>query len=250
MGISSLKQLAAAASLLTLAPLAMADPLLGTWLPADATVSLWMVNLDPTGPVIGGTHGVNAVAANVPGGAADLSFQTNLIQYSSDFKPNTIQGLFVPGVVKNPVFSGLFNPLVGGAVNANTELWSENCGAADLNELGCWGTIVDIVGTINLENGGHVKIEHDDGVSLKFNGFWTDCFQDGSGQHYTAGNGTETCYYNGPSGLVNFELIYSEGFGGPARLTLAVPEPASLGLIGLALAGMGLRTRRRSQGQV
>lgn len=240
-----LKQLAAATALVASAHTAFAGPLLGTWLPADATVNLWMVNLDPNGTVVGGNHGVNAIAANVPGSPADLTFQTNLIQYTTEFKADTIQGLFVPGVVKNPLFSGLFNPLVGGAVNANTELWSETCSAADLNGLGCWGTLVDITGTININTGGHIKIDHDDGVSLKLNGLWTDCFKDGGGQHFTANANVDTCIYTGPSGLVNFELIYTEGYGGGARLTMAIPEPDPLSLVGIALGGLGFATRRQ-----
>jgi len=247
MGTSNLKRIAVAAAMIACAPNASASPLLGTWLPTDADVKLWMVNLDPLGPTIGGTHGVNAVAANIPGSPADLSFQTNLIQYNSEFKPNTVQGFFVPGVVKNAAFSGLVNPLVGAAVDANTELWSESCGASDLNEAGCWGSIIEITGKLNMETGGHVKIDHDDGVSLMLSGLWADCFKDGSGQHYTAGAGIESCTYSGPSGLIDFSLVYTEGFGGPARLALAVPEPASLLLLGIAFAGLGLGVRRQQR---
>lgn len=224
---------------------------LGSWLPQAATVSLWMVPLDtsPAAPHPGDSSGVNAVFP-VPSSTPDLTFSTNLIQYSSESKPNTIQGFFVPGSVMNPVFSNLFNPQVGAIVDPNTLLtyggWQESSCLAG----SCWGTYMEISGSIYLENGGHVKIEHDDGVSLKFNGVTTDCFSDASGNHYLAATSVESCIYNGPSGLVSFDLVYTEGYWDPvglntAKLSFAVPEPGSFALMTLGLFSIVGLSRRK-----
>lgn len=131
----------------------------------------------------------------VPSATPDLTFGTNRIQFTSENKPNTIQGFFVPGSVINPVFSNLVNPQVGGVVDANTLLtnggWQESFCSAGL----CWGTYMEILGNVFLEDGGHVKIEHDDGVRLKLNGVLTDCFADPNGTHYVAANSVQSCTY-------------------------------------------------------
>lgn len=224
--------------------------MVGTRLPQTATVNLWMVGLDPNFLSPGGNLGVEAVFGNIPTSTPDLTFGTNLIQYESVGKPNTIQGLFVPGSVINPHFSGLVNSHVGAIVDPNTDLVSQVGGA------GGWATIIEITGLLALQNGGHIKIEHDDGVSLKLNNVLTGCFADAAypgatlnGQPYQGGGhwvpGIQSCTYNGPSGLVPFDLVYAEGFSGPAGLSLAVPEPASLALVSLGLAGLAVRIRSR-----
>lgn len=228
---------------------AQALTLLGSALPQTASVSLWMVPLDtgPGAPHPGGYSGVNAVFP-VPAATPDLTFGTDMIQYSSENKPNTIQGFFVPGSVINPVFSNLVNPQVGSVVNANTLLTTGVPDATSCTPGLCWGTYIQILGSLFLENGGHVKVEHDDGVSLSFNGLLTGCFaEQPGGTHYLAADAIESCTYNGPTGLVNFDLVYTEGFVGPAKLSFAVPEPGSIALLGLGLLGIVGSTRRRQQ---
>ncbi|MEI7516379.1 MAG: hypothetical protein WCK81_13415, partial [Betaproteobacteria bacterium] len=202
---------AAAALTVGVAGNAQALELLGTTLPVMATVNLWMVPLDTSAdaPHPGDASGVNAVFP-VPTTTPDLTFGTNRIQYTSENKPNTIRGFFVPGSVINPVFSGEFNPQVGAVVDPDTELtfggWQESFCA----EGSCWGTYMQILGSVFLENGDHVKIEHDDGVSLKFNDVLTGCFADGNGTHFLAADAIESCTYQGPTGMVPFEMAYTE----------------------------------------
>jgi hypothetical protein len=235
---------------------AQALTLLGSALPQTATVKLWMVPLDTSAgaPHPGDASGVNAVFP-VPAATPDLTFGTNLIQFTAENKPNTIQGFFVPGSVINPVFSNVVNPQVGAIVDANTLLTNGGWQTSSCAPGSCWGTFMEILGSVLLEDGGHVKIEHDDGVSLMLNGTLTNCFADPDGTHYLAANLIQSCTYNGPSGLVPFDLVYTEGFWVPvdgvntAKLSFAVPEPGSFALIGLGLffAGIAGASRRRQR---
>jgi hypothetical protein len=61
-----------------------------------------------------------------------------------------------------------------------------------------------------------------------------------------------TATYTGPTGTFAFTLIYAECCGGPAVLQVdlpfsntPVPEPASLALVGLAIAAAGIARRRK-----
>jgi hypothetical protein len=223
----------------------------GTPLPQTASAKLWMVPLDTSlgAPHPGGNSGVNAVFP-VPAGTPDLTFSTNLIEYTTDGKLNTISGFFPLGSVLSPVFSGLVNGSVGAVVGPNTELVGPS-----------WGTYIEITGRLFLVNGDQVKIDHDDGVSLKLNNTLTGCFADPGGTgHYLASDGPQTCFYSGPSELVPFDLVYTEGFTAPARLSLslvpvcipsdnnscAVPAPSTVVLFGAGLAALvGVAFKRR-----
>ena len=71
------------------------------------------------------------------------------------------------------------------------------------------------------------------------NGVLTNCFADANGLHYVATGAPEACFYNGPSGdSIPFDLVYTEGYGGDARLQMAVPEPDILSLLGVGLLGL------------
>jgi hypothetical protein len=217
--------------------------MLGSHLPTPADVKVWIVPLDLSGPEVGGNFGVNAVLP-VPAAAPDLTFQTTLIQYSSDNKPNTIQGFFVPGSVDNPVFSNQFNSAFQGVVDANTLLTQQD----PQDPSRGWGAYMEFTGIMLIKNGDFIGIEHDDGVSLSLNNVPTGCFSAGSGSHYLSSTGPEYCDYNGPTGFVPFDLIYTEGYTEPARLSVYVPEPPALGFLGLGFLGLMLFRRRMSRG--
>ena len=234
-----------------------ANALVATPLPETASGKLWMVPLDPSSPVIGMRTGANAVFP-VPSAAPDVTFSTNIVSFFSpgscadplvlDACIPTGPGAYTVGGFLSPPatgfgFSGLVNPNVGGVVDSTTALYNET--AAGFPGDHSWATEIEITGKLLLENGTHIKIAHDDGVSLALNGVVTGCFVDAGGEHFTAAGETESCIYSGPSGLVDFDLVYTEGFGGPAVLEMAVPEPATLAILGLSLAGLGFMRRRR-----
>ncbi|SRR5579884_1605636 len=113
----------------------------------------------------------------------------------------------------------------------------------------CKSTIMEITGTAALTHNDLIRITHDDGVQLYLGG--TAAGNLVINDSDPTATDTSTYFYSGPATTESFTLIYDECCGGPADLSVrglgvvATPEPASLGLMGIALLTAGVAYRRR-----
>jgi hypothetical protein len=236
----------------------------GVPIPIAAVGRIWIVPLQTDVPPIGTRHGYAATFNNdVLSTNPDVVFNASAIDFysSGPGQPSyTIGGFLsslgaVPSVgLGAPTYSPLINPILKATVTANTLLYDETRSPG--GTIPNYATYFEITGNIILGTGdlwydqtSTFVINHDDGVSLKLNGSLVpDCTGGVTTQCFTSAHaaGPEWYTWTGAPGLVSFDLVYSEGWGGTAFLQLGVlPEPATLSLMAASLAGLGLARRRR-----
>jgi hypothetical protein len=124
---------------------------------------------------------------------------------------------------------------------------SLDSGADGLNDI---STFIRITGSYTLAAPFNTSINHDDGGTIWLDGNFTT----GAGAAFLCGfapessTNAENCTF--PAGTHTFAILYTEDNTSPAVLQVALPaeaapEPASLALLGSALAGFGVFLHRR-----
>jgi len=167
-----------------------------------------------------------AVPANVPVTTADVTFDVN-----SPMNFNATGALVSTWLASSSAFNIVEN-------TAGT--------LGSLMDDGTVGTILEFTGFVTVATGQMFTVTHDDGLTLIIGGLDLG-FNPGP-----TPPSTNTATYTGPSGTFAFTLVYAECCGGPAVLQIdlpfsntPVPEPASLALVGLAIAAAGFARRRK-----
>lgn len=248
-----LQMLSLSAALLFVAQAeSLANFIEATPLPQAAHGSVWFVPMVPDPSC--GTACLDVPMTSVPNTPADVTFSTSIINFSSfgnvtntgNELANYTIGSFLNSLGAVPLASQTYSPFTSSLTGNKPTPATSLIGLCSITciPVGDWtqlyGTFIEITGDLLLTTGSHIKIAHDDGVTLTLGGTLVPGFTSP-----LAADDPEEYTYLGPPGLISFELTYAESVTPPAFLEFAVPEPGTIALFGASLLGLGWLTRRQ-----